>query len=221
MSFASRLKSARTAYKKAQSQSATKLDEGDYQLKVVKPNIIEPKKGKQEGHLVVVLPLVVAAGPDAGKKLMPKRYSIIDDKGNLSGGADWLKTDLEKMGLDPDFDFGEVKKVLKQLDGMIFDCFVRDNPTNPQYQDCFINGPVDSLDGLNDEDEEEEEEEVEEPPKRKRGRPKGSKNKPKPKPEPEPEEEEVEDDLLDDEDEDEEEDDWDEEEEEEEDWEED
>jgi len=162
MSFAKRLGAARAAYKKAQSQGTARLEEGDYQIKITKPHLMEPTKGKQKGYLVVVLPMSVAIGPDAGKKLMPKRYAVLDDKDQYVESLDYFKTDLERMGLDPDFDFGEIKKVLKQIDGMVFDCFVRDNPNNSQYQDCFINNPVDSLDDLDEEEDFDEEEEEEE-----------------------------------------------------------
>jgi len=205
MSFTKRLTAARAAYKKAQSQGTSKLDEGDYQIKVVKPQIIEPTKGAQEGFMVVTLPMVVAAGPDAGKKLQAKRYAILDAEDNPAASLDWFKTDLERMGLDADFDFSKIKTVLKSIDGMVFDCFVRDNPKNPNYQDCFINNPVDSLDDLNNEDEDEEEEdeegeevEVKKPAKKKAAKPK-SKPKKKVVEEEEEEEEEEEDDLLTDE----------------------
>ena len=225
MSFAARLKKASKSYKKAKKATiGIILDEGDYQMKIVKPKLFEAKSGKQEGWLIVELPLVVVAGPDKGAKPNRVRFSIINANSQAEQGAEYFKALLDKLGLDPDFDLEDYKPIMSALDGMVVDCRVADS-TDGRFQNIYINAPVDASD---DEEEEEEEGEEEEEDPKKKSKKKGKKKtaakkkgkkKGKKKSEPEEEEEDEDEDDLDfdadegdedeDEDEDEDDEDWD------------
>ena len=161
MSFDKRIKAARKHYKQAKSSGSRRLPEGEYQIKIVKPKLAMPKSGGLKDCLTIEMGMEVAVGPHKGAKPNRKLYTILDADNKPGQGLEFFKSDLDSLGVDPDFDFNDIKKILKSLDGMIAECAVRDNTKDPRFQNVWINGPVDSLEE-DDEDEEEDEEEEEE-----------------------------------------------------------
>lgn len=190
MSYAERLAGLSTIWKETPpSEGMSLVAPGSYQAKVEKARLTEIRRGQFAGQLGLSLTLRILGGPEEGRAVT-KFFRLQDE---MSIG--FLKADLDKLGLDTNFDSSDLEKKLEQIINMVCEiAVVHTDQNGRRFQNVYINRLVDSPGGWSDQGE----------PKKKRSRPKGSKRKkkePDPEPPSKPEKEEEDEDDWDDDDE--------------------
>lgn len=150
-----RMAALKKRWKKSKAPDrVAKVPEGSYQATIKKITLDESKKDK----LLFKWDFEITSPKNYKGKLVKKSNDLLWEpkKASDNNGLDYFKGDLETIGMTmPDLDEKSLKKLIKEMKGMLVELYIRPNPKNNTYLDVFLNCAINEGDADEDEDEDE------------------------------------------------------------------